>query len=69
MKSRLTFLLLTLPIVAGLAVPLYNRVTPTLGGWPFFYGWQTACVLAVVLAWSVLSVRFRAGEVQRDLPL
>ena len=49
MNLRLRFLLLALPIAAGLAVPFYNRGTPTLGGWPFFYWWQTACVLAGAL--------------------
>lgn len=49
MKRRLRFLLLALPIAAGLVVPFYNRATPTLGGWPFFYWWQTACVLAGAL--------------------
>ncbi|WP_233887009.1 DUF3311 domain-containing protein [Paraburkholderia flagellata] len=49
MKTRLTLLLIATPIVAALCVPLYNRLTPTLGGWPFFYWWQTGCVLGGAL--------------------
>ncbi|MEM5331373.1 DUF3311 domain-containing protein [Paraburkholderia sp. JHI2823] len=49
MTTRLTLLLLATPIVAVLCVPSYNRVTPTLDGWPFFYWWQTGCVLAGAL--------------------
>lgn len=37
-------LLLLLPFAALLAVPLYNRATPTLGGVPFFYWYQMAWI-------------------------
>jgi hypothetical protein len=36
--------LLLVPIVVVLLVPLYNRVEPTLGGWPLFYWLQLAFV-------------------------
>ena len=49
MKTRITLLLLAAPFVAVLCVPFYNRVTPTLGGWPFFYWWQTGCIVAGAL--------------------
>jgi uncharacterized membrane protein len=49
MKSRLSLLLLCAPIVAALAVPFYNRAIPTLFGWPFFFWWQTGCILAGAL--------------------
>ncbi|CAB3809785.1 hypothetical protein LMG28614_07135 [Paraburkholderia ultramafica] len=49
MKSRLSILLLCVPIAAALSVPFYNRVAPTLDGWPFFFWWQTGCVLAGAL--------------------
>lgn len=49
MKTRTTLLLLAAPFVAVLCVPFYNRVTPTLGGWPFFYWWQTGCIVAGAL--------------------
>ena len=36
--------LLLVPIVVPLLVPLYNRVEPTLFGWPFFYWFQLLLV-------------------------
>ncbi|MEX3816281.1 DUF3311 domain-containing protein [Paraburkholderia sp. BR13439] len=56
MKSLRTLLLLFAPVAAALAVPVYNRVAPTLDGWPFFYWWQTACVLAGALLTAVAHV-------------
>lgn len=38
----------------ALAVPLFNRITPTLFGFPFFYWYQIAVVpVASVLIWIV----------------
>ena len=56
MKPLHTLLLLCAPVAAALAVPFYNRVAPTLGGWPFFYWWQAACVLAGALLTGVANV-------------
>jgi hypothetical protein len=39
-------LLLLAPVVALLWVPSYTRVTPRLFGFPFFYWYQLAWVLA-----------------------
>ncbi|WP_321930973.1 DUF3311 domain-containing protein [Paraburkholderia guartelaensis] len=68
MTTRMTLLLLASPIVAALCVPFYNRVTPTLDGWPFFYWWQTGCVLAGALltgAACLLDARtLRAAEMR-----
>ena len=36
--------LLLVGIVIPLIVPIYNRVEPTLFGWPFFYWFQLALV-------------------------
>jgi uncharacterized membrane protein len=41
--------LLLVPIVVPLLVPLFNRVEPTLFGWPFFYWVQLAFVALGVL--------------------
>lgn len=38
-------LLFLVQIVACLWVPFYNRVEPSLGGVPFFYWYQTLCVV------------------------
>ena len=42
--------LLLVAVVVPLLVPLYNRVEPTLFGWPFFYWVQLAFVPLGVLA-------------------
>ena len=47
-KSPWNWLLLV-PIVVPLLVPLFNRVEPTLFGWPFFYWVQLAFVALGVL--------------------
>lgn len=39
--------LLVIPIVIPLLVPLYNRVEPTLFGWPFFYWGQLFAFIAL----------------------
>jgi uncharacterized membrane protein len=46
--------LLPIPIVLPLLVPLYNRVEPTLFGWPFFYWFQLALVGVGVLTTVVV---------------
>jgi hypothetical protein len=45
-KFHPVYLFLVLPFAAMLWVPLYNRITPTLFGIPFFYWYQ--------MAWTVL---------------
>ncbi|HEY0403186.1 MAG TPA: DUF3311 domain-containing protein, partial [Blastococcus sp.] len=42
------------PIVVVLLVPLYNRVEPTLFGWPFFYWMQLAFVALGVATTSIV---------------
>jgi hypothetical protein len=50
-------LLLVLIFVAALAVPFFNRAEPSLFGFPFFYWYQLAVVLAAsVLTWIVYLV-------------
>ncbi|HJR11689.1 MAG TPA: DUF3311 domain-containing protein [Rhodanobacteraceae bacterium] len=47
-------LALLLPFIALLWVPFYNRVQPTLAGFPFFYVWLFAwIVLTAALTWMV----------------
>ena len=46
--------LLLVPIVVPLLVPLYNRVEPTLFGWPFFYWMQLVFVALGVLTTVVV---------------
>ncbi|MHB1566360.1 MAG: DUF3311 domain-containing protein [Acidiferrobacter sp.] len=47
-RANWAYVLLILPFVALLWVPFYNKITPTLLGFPFFYWYQ--------LAWVPLSV-------------
>ncbi|HET7591679.1 MAG TPA: DUF3311 domain-containing protein [Rhodanobacteraceae bacterium] len=54
MPRKLTPWLLLIPFIALLCVPLYNRMQPTIAGFPFFYVWQFAwVVLAALLTWIV----------------
>ena len=48
--SRWAYLLLVIPFLGTLWVPLYNRVQPTVLGFPLFYWYQLAWVpVSVVL--------------------
>ncbi len=57
--------LLLLPIVALLWVPSYTRVTPRLFGFPFFYWYQLAWVLAGAACLAVAYVLTMRLERQR----
>jgi hypothetical protein len=55
-KFQPIYLFLTLPYIALLWVPFYNRIEPTLMGIPFFYWFQMSwiglgalCILPVYL--------------------
>jgi hypothetical protein len=48
--------LLLVPIVVVLLVPLYNKVEPTLGGWPLFY-WLQLAFVALGVATTALVYR------------
>ncbi|MEO9324876.1 DUF3311 domain-containing protein [Nocardioides sp. C4-1] len=52
---------LAIPIVALLAVPLYARDEPELGGIPFFFWYQFAWVfLCSALTWTAYQLTLRA---------
>jgi hypothetical protein len=58
-------------IVATLWVPSYNRTTPALGGWPFFYWYQLLWVPVVALvSWLayLLSKRAEGGAPRTAVP-
>lgn len=46
--------LLVIPIVLPLLVPLYNRVDPTLFGWPFFYWIQLVFIGVGVVTTTIV---------------
>lgn len=54
-RRALAAALLVLPVVALLAVPLYDRTDPTLGGVPFFFWYQLAWVPLTALLLAVAS--------------
>jgi uncharacterized membrane protein len=58
--------LLVVPIVVPLLVPLYNKVEPTLFGWPLFYWLQLVFVALGVLTTSIVyrMTRRSAGDQQ-----
>jgi hypothetical protein len=59
--------LLLVAVVVPLLVPLYNRVEPTLFGWPFFYWVQLAFVPLGVLA-TFLAYRAARRRPAADRP-
>jgi hypothetical protein len=63
--------LLAAVLVGTLWVPFYNRTTPALGGWPFFYWYQLLWVPVVALiSWCayLLSRLGRTGTGAPDPP-
>ena len=63
--------LLAAVLVGTLWVPFYNRTTPTLGGWPFYYWYQLAWIPVVALiSWCayLLSRHARPGTGAADPP-
>ncbi|WP_028921702.1 DUF3311 domain-containing protein [Pseudonocardia acaciae] len=62
LKLTVSAALIAIPVGLGLAVPLYQRTEPTLGGIPFFYWFQMAmAVLAAVGTGTVYRLLF-TGE-------
>ena len=60
------YILLSIPYVAMLWVPSYNRATPELAGVPFFYWYQLAWILLGAL---LLFVAWRAERRrEKDAP-
>jgi uncharacterized membrane protein len=57
--------LLLVPIVVPLIVPIFNRVEPTLFGWPFFYWFQLALVGLGVLTTVVVYRATRRSATDR----
>lgn len=52
------YVLLLIPFVATLCTPIYNRVQPTLAGFPFFYWYLLAwVVIASLLTWIAERMR------------
>jgi uncharacterized membrane protein len=57
---RILFLVIC---VATLTVPFFNRIGPTLFGFPFFYWYQIACVpIASILIFIVFRAEDKGAE-------
>jgi hypothetical protein len=53
-RASLWRLLLLLPVLAVLAVPVFNRTGPALWGFPFFYWYQMLWVILCSAAAGVV---------------
>ena len=62
-RSRAFLLLLLIPVLALIFPGIYNRETPVLFGFPFFYWYQLAWV---VLATIVLGIVYKLGKTRND---
>jgi hypothetical protein len=58
--------LLLIPIVVPLLVPLYNSVSPTIGGWPRFYWLQLLFVVLGVATTSLVYLMTRRSSTERQ---
>jgi uncharacterized membrane protein len=56
---RLTKILFLVVFVITLTVPFYNRISPTLFGFPFFYWYQ---IVAVPVSSLLIYAVFRAED-------
>lgn len=62
-RSRASLLLLLVPVLALIFPGIYNRETPTLFGFPFFYWYQLAWV---VLATLILGLVYKLRKTTHD---
>ena len=58
--------LLLVGIVLPLLVPIYNKVAPTLFGWPFFYWFQLALVGVGVVTTVIVYRMTRRSSADRQ---
>ena len=55
MNAILKFILLAIPYFSMvLGIGIYNRVNPTLGGWPFFYWYQLVWIFIAAILTSAV---------------
>lgn len=67
-RRWLVAVLLLAPVLAVLAVPLYSRAEPSLGGVPFFYWSQFAGVPLTMLAMAAAQRLLRPSGLRRGGP-
>ncbi len=65
--ARFWRILLLVPVLAVLAVPMFNRTAPSLRGFPFFYWYQMLWViLCSGIAGLVFLLEGRGGASEDD---
>lgn len=62
LKLTVSAALIAIPVGLGLAVPLYQRTEPALGGIPFFYWFQMAMAVLAALATGTVYRLLFTGE-------
>ncbi len=65
-RASLWRLLLLLPVLAVLAVPVFNRAAPTLWGFPFFYWYQMLWVILCSVTAALVFLIEDRGDHTRD---
>ena len=60
-RQKRWYWLLLLPLINVFALPLYNRVAPTLFGIPLFYWYQLAWVVVCSLVVGIVFNRVHGG--------
>ncbi len=64
--ARFWRFLLLVPVLAMLAVPVFNRTAPTLWGFPFFYWYQMLWVILCAGAVGLVFVLEDSGRETED---
>jgi hypothetical protein len=54
--------LLWIPLIAPLLIPLYDRVQPTLFGFPFYYWSQLSFVFLAMLTMTIVRLATRRRQ-------
>ena len=67
-RNRPWLWLLVIPWIAMIWVPSYNRVDPTLWGFPFFYWYQLAWVLISAVITGLVYFMTRPDVPRGDAP-
>jgi hypothetical protein len=65
-RASLWRLLLVLPVLAVLAVPVFNRTWPAIWGFPFFYWYQMLWVILCSAAAGVVFLIEGRGDHSGD---
>jgi hypothetical protein len=66
MNAILKFVILAIPyFFMVLGIGIYDRVNPTLGGWPFFYWYQLVWIFIAAILTSIVYLLEREDKKSR----